>query len=82
MSITATLAGPVFNTLIGLSLSNFASFAGNGRWENEKVRAGFFHSELEFYYRILLFIEDRPTPEEKYGGFDLNSVLPMIIIGS
>ena len=29
MAITATLAGPVFNTLVGMSLSNFASYAAN-----------------------------------------------------
>ena len=29
MAITATIAGPVFNTLIGMSLSNFASYIKN-----------------------------------------------------
>ena len=29
MAITATIAGPVFNTLIGMSLSNFASYLKN-----------------------------------------------------
>ena len=31
MAITATLAGPVFNTLVGMSLSNFASYAQNSQ---------------------------------------------------
>ena len=43
MAITATLAGPVFNTLMGVSLSNFASYLKNAGQE-EAVRAGFFES--------------------------------------
>ena len=37
MAITATIAGPVFNTLIGMSLSNFMSYAKNAENENGKV---------------------------------------------
>ena len=50
MAITATLAGPVFNTLVGVSLSNFASYAGNtspgvgGKRVTDGVVAGFFES--------------------------------------
>ena len=33
MAMTATLAGPVFNTLVGVSLSNFASYAKNASQE-------------------------------------------------
>lgn len=35
MAITATIAGPVFNTLIGMSLSNFASYIKNISQPNE-----------------------------------------------
>jgi len=80
MAITATLAGPVFNTLMGMSLSNFASFASNNAYEDRGVAAGFFQSELKLYYRELKIVEYRD--DGKYGDFDLNSVLPCVIIGS
>ena len=50
MAITATLAGPVFNTLVGVSLANFASYAGNtspgvdNKRVTDGVVAGFFES--------------------------------------
>ena len=50
MAITATLAGPVFNTLVGISLSNFSSYAKNTSAGEDNVRvtehvvAGFLDS--------------------------------------
>ena len=79
MAITATLAGPVFNTLVGMSLSNFASYATNGANETGAT-AGFFDSYLKLYYRKLNLPDNRQNG--KYGDFDYNSVLPIIIIGS
>lgn len=78
MAITATLAGPVFNTLVGISLSNFASYAGNTSpgIDNKRVLdgvvGGFFETQLKFYYREWLSISDR---EKGLGippkGFDM-----------
>jgi Ca2+/Na+ antiporter len=35
MAITATLAGPVFNILVGMAISNYASYTTNGTHKNE-----------------------------------------------
>ena len=49
MAITATVAGPVFNILVGMSLSNFASYAANTA---QKTNPGtFLGSYLEMTYR-------------------------------
>jgi Ca2+/Na+ antiporter len=69
MAITATLAGPVFNTLVGVSLSNMASYAGNtspgpdNKRSEDGVVAGFFETQLKFYYREWLPKNER----EKLG---------------
>jgi len=46
------------------------------------MTAGFFESELKLYYRKLIPTEERISKDIKYGDFDYNAVLPIIIIGS
>jgi Ca2+/Na+ antiporter len=50
MAITATLAGPVFNVLVGMAISNYASYANNGKHANSAVTASFTDSYLETSY--------------------------------
>lgn len=82
MAITATIAGPVFNTLIGMSLSNFMSYAKNAENEHGKV-SSFGAAQLKLYYKTLLPVHKRIAPAcDKYGGFDYNAMVPIIMIGS
>merc|ERR1711939_105688 len=80
MAITAALAGPVFNILIGSTFSNFASYAKNAGLK--KNGASFFKSYLKFYYLKLHDKATQAATGEKYGEFDKSVVIPIVTMGA